>query len=63
MSADTDRLRALLASLGLSQRAAAALLGMDERTFRRYCSGDLPVPPHLYDRLRANAQQTENGSG
>jgi transcriptional regulator with XRE-family HTH domain len=56
MSADTDRLRALLASLGLSQRAAAALLGMDQRTFRRYCDGSLPVPPHLCDRLRSHAQ-------
>lgn len=41
---DPDRLRALLAAAGLSQRAAARELGIDAREMRRYCSGDLPVP-------------------
>ena len=40
----TTELRDLLASLGLSQRGAAKQLGIDERTMRRYCAGDLPVP-------------------
>lgn len=31
--------------LGISQLAAARLLGIDGRTCRRYIRGDLPVPP------------------
>lgn len=27
-----------------SQREAARLLGIDERTMRRYCSGEAPIP-------------------
>ena len=50
---DADRIRALLGALGLSQRRAAGLLGMDERTFRRYCAGQLPAPIGLLARLRA----------
>ena len=43
-STDADRLRATLAALGLSQRGAARDLGLDERTVRRYCAGELVVP-------------------
>lgn len=42
--ADSDRIRKLLAQGGLSQRGAARQLGIDERTMRRYCAGELPVP-------------------
>jgi hypothetical protein len=35
-----NQLRALLAKLYLSQRGAAKLLDIDERTMRRYCAGD-----------------------
>ena len=38
------QLRELLARAGLSQRAAARELHIDERTMRRYCAGQLPVP-------------------
>lgn len=36
--------RKLLEAAGLSQRGAARELEIDERTMRRYCSGELPVP-------------------
>jgi plasmid maintenance system antidote protein VapI len=39
-----DLIREQLAECGLSQRNAAEVLGIDERTMRRYCSGDEPVP-------------------
>ncbi len=38
------RLLELLADAGLSQRAAARELEINERTMRRYCAGDSPVP-------------------
>lgn len=38
-----DEIRATLARLGLPQTGAARLLGVDARTFRRWCSGD-PMP-------------------
>jgi hypothetical protein len=41
-----DILRDHLEAAGLSQRAGARALRIDERTMRRYCSGDLDVP-HL----------------
>ena len=37
-------LRELLASAGLSQRAAAMHLCINERTMRRYAAGRLPIP-------------------
>ena len=43
MSAD-NRMRRMLDAAGLSQRAAAAELEINERTMRRYCSTDAPVP-------------------
>ena len=52
---EADKLRALLDSLELSQREAAALAGINQRTMRRYCSGDQPIPPWLHDRLRERA--------
>lgn len=41
-----DILRDHLQRAGLSQRAGARVLKLDDRTMRRYCSGDLEVP-HL----------------
>lgn len=38
-----DRLRYQLLLCGLSQRGAARVLGINERTMRRYCSGQHPV--------------------
>lgn len=39
-----DILRHHLEAAGLSQRAGARALKIDDRTMRRYCSGDLDVP-------------------
>jgi hypothetical protein len=39
-----DILRDHLARAGLSQRSGARALRVDDRTMRRYCSGDLDVP-------------------
>lgn len=44
MTSDADRLRELLADAAISQRGAARELDIDERTMRRYCAGELPVP-------------------
>ena len=41
---DPNYLRELLERANLSQRAAARLLGMDERTMRYYASGRTPLP-------------------
>ena len=49
---DADRLRSMLAAAGLSQRAAAKLLNIDERTMRRYCAG-ATVPRVVTLALRA----------
>lgn len=45
-------LRTALNRLGLSQVGAARILGIDPRTMRRYCSGELPVPRWLPLALR-----------
>ena len=50
---DADRIRQTLAEAGLSQRGAARLLGIDERTMRRYCSGDSPVPQVVWLALES----------
>lgn len=39
-----EYLRDMLERIGLSQRAAARLLGVNERTMRYYCSGEQPMP-------------------
>jgi hypothetical protein len=39
-----NQLRAALARMGLSQRGAARLLNIDERTMRKYVAGDLVIP-------------------
>ena len=41
---DAARLRRLLETVELSQRGAARAIDIDERTMRRYCAGELPVP-------------------
>lgn len=41
---DAQRLRDLLARIGLSQRGAARELEVAERTMRYWCSGEQPVP-------------------
>lgn len=39
-----DRIRYQLLLAGLSQRAGARALGIDDRTMRKYCSGHYAVP-------------------
>ena len=56
-----NQLRNALAQLGLSQRGAAArLLGIDERTMRKYVAGDLVIPEMLVWALRGLAQREQN---
>jgi plasmid maintenance system antidote protein VapI len=38
------QLQRLLDRIGLSQRGAAKALEINERTMRKYCAGDSPVP-------------------
>jgi hypothetical protein len=53
------QLRAALARMELSQRAAARLLHIDERTMRKYVAGDLAIPEMLVWALRGLAQRDE----
>lgn len=50
---DADRIRAEIARLGRSQRGLARELDIDERTMRRYCSGELEVPQVVWLALKA----------
>lgn len=47
-----DEYRAAIETLGLSQVAAARLLGVDDRTSRRWASGERDVPPPAVRFLR-----------
>jgi hypothetical protein len=38
------QLKRVLAKAALSQRGAAKLLEINERTMRRYIAGDMPIP-------------------
>jgi hypothetical protein len=55
-----NQLRTALARLGLSQRGAARLLGIDERTMRKYIAGDLVIPELLVWALRGLAQREQD---
>jgi hypothetical protein len=57
---DADIIRQHLAEADLSQRSAARVLRIDERTMRRYCSGDLPVPPYVILALMQVSQMRRN---
>jgi transcriptional regulator with XRE-family HTH domain len=39
-----NQYRAAIKKLGLSQRQAGSFLGVDERTSRRYASGEVDIP-------------------
>ena len=54
------QLRATLASIGLSQRAAARLLDINDRTMRKYVAGDLVIPELLVWALRGLAQREQD---
>ena len=47
-----DQYRTTIEKLGLSQIAAAKLLGVDERTSRRWASGERDIPPPAVRFLR-----------
>jgi hypothetical protein len=59
---DADIIRHHLIEAELSQRSAARTLGIDERTTRRYCSGDLPVPPYVIFALMQISQMRRNAN-
>lgn len=44
--------REAIAKLGLSQRGAAAFLGVDERSSRRWAAGDAAIPEAVAKLLR-----------
>ena len=51
-SVTADQYRATIETLGLSQAAAARLLGVDERTSRRWANGERDIPPPAQRFLR-----------
>jgi hypothetical protein len=57
---DAIIIRNHLTEANLSQRSAARVLRIDERTMRRYCSGDLPVPPYVILALMQVSQMHRN---
>jgi transcriptional regulator with XRE-family HTH domain len=59
-STHADRLRALLQRAGLSQRAAARLLNVGERTMRQWCAGQGNPPPSVFRALNPRLTRTEN---
>lgn len=52
MTYESDLIRAQIQEAGLSQRGAARVLEIDERTMRRYCAGESPVPTSVTIALR-----------
>ena len=48
----SDEYRATIERLGLSQIAAARLLGVDDRTSRRWACGERDIPPSAQRFLR-----------
>lgn len=59
-STDADRLRTLLKLGGLSQRAAARLLNVEERTMRQWCAGQGKPPASVFRALSPRLTHTEN---
>jgi hypothetical protein len=55
-----DRLRALLERADLSQRGAARLLGIDERTVRMWCAGQGAPPESVYRALDPRLTYSEH---
>jgi transcriptional regulator with XRE-family HTH domain len=59
-STDADRLRALLKLANLSQRAAARLLDVEERTMRQWCAGQGRPPESIFRALNPRLMHAEN---
>lgn len=56
--------KSVIAALNLSQRAAARLIGIDERTSRRYAKLGVPARSVAYVRDKLNlAEKAQNGEG
>jgi len=56
---DADRLRALLQRAGLSQRAAARLLKVEERLLRHWCAGEGKPPESVFRALSPRLTHAE----
>jgi DNA-binding transcriptional regulator YiaG len=56
-----DEYREAIDHLGLSQVAAAKLLGVDDRTSRRWACGERPIPPPAQRFLRYLIATGRNG--
>lgn len=50
---DAEQLRKFLMKAKTTQKQFAELLGVDERTVRRYVSATHPVPPYVFLAARA----------
>ncbi|MGE0582855.1 MAG: helix-turn-helix domain-containing protein [Steroidobacteraceae bacterium] len=59
-STHADRLRAALQRAGLSQRAAARLLEVDERAMRQWCAGQGAPPESIYRALSPKSAHLED---
>lgn len=56
---DANRLRALIKRAGLSQRGAAKLLNIEERTMRQWCAGEGTPPASVFRALSPRLTDTE----
>ncbi len=48
----TNQFRAALSRLGLSQRGASRIFGVNERTVRRWALGEVSVPIRIVETLK-----------
>lgn len=55
-----DRLRSLIRLAGLSQRAAARLLNVEERTLRQWCAGQGDPPTSVFRALSPRLTHAEH---
>jgi hypothetical protein len=58
---DKEYVLSLLQRARLSQRGAARILGINERTMRYYCSGEQPTPYLVQYALEVLARQSPSG--
>jgi hypothetical protein len=62
MSEDSDKLRELLARLGVGQREAARRLEVSEREFRRMCAAARDVPRAVMLAMESLVREKEGGA-
>lgn len=58
-----NQYREVLAKLGLTQGGGARLLGVDERTSRRWANGEREIPPPVQRFLRYLVATDQSGEG